>query len=258
MVLILATADAPRALAQASKNEAERARVTEDEFGIKIETDKLEAVIPKKKNKQWMTGIEKQSFRDKVTGFRELGDGLMVVDWLMEAGSDEAYQDQILASQGTPGIGFLKRDLRQTRVAAYQYVFKYSPEAFGGISRAAFLGGLEMEGIPCDGLFYEPVYRSALFPVDPSHWPALSWGRIEPLDLRGLYRCPVSERAAYEESVWLPHHLFLGGKKDADDIADAVRKVCENISELRGLKHPAIERKSMSRAERPRIEKRQY
>ena len=160
--------------------------------------------------------------------------------------------------QGTPGIGFLKRDLRQTRVAAYQYVFKYSPEAFGGISRAAFLGGLEMEGIPCDGLFYEPVYRSALFPVDPSHWPALSWGRIEPLDLRGLYRCPVSERAAYEESVWLPHHLFLGGKKDADDIADTVRKVCENISELRGLKHPAIERKSMSRAERPRIEKRQY
>src|SRR6185436_7230535 len=80
-------------------------RITEDEFGIKIETDKLEAVIPKKKNKQWMTGIEKQSFLDKTTGFRELGDGLMVVDWLMEAGSDEAYDDQILASQSTPGIG---------------------------------------------------------------------------------------------------------------------------------------------------------
>ena len=36
-----------------------------------------------------MTGIEKGSFLDKTTGFREVGDGLMVVDWLMEPGSDE-------------------------------------------------------------------------------------------------------------------------------------------------------------------------
>lgn len=81
------------------------ARVTEDEFGIKVETDKLEAVIPKKRNKQWVTGIEKHSFVDKTTGFRDVGDGLMVVDWLMEAGSDEEYGDQILATQSTPGIG---------------------------------------------------------------------------------------------------------------------------------------------------------
>ena len=72
------------------------------------------------------------------------------------------------------------------------------------------------------------------------------------------YRCPVSERAAYEESVWLPHHIFLGSRKDTDDIADAALKVCENIGELRGLNHPAIEIKMMSRSERSRIEKRQY
>src|SRR6478735_7021649 len=69
-------------------------KVTEDERAIKIETDKLEAVIPKKNPKHWMTGIEKGSFLDKTTGFREIGDGLMVVDWLMEAGSDEAWRDQ--------------------------------------------------------------------------------------------------------------------------------------------------------------------
>src|SRR3990170_4747247 len=64
------------------------ARVTENDTAIKIETDKLEAVIPKKSPKHWMTGIEKGSFLDKATGFREVGDGLMVIDWLMEAGSD--------------------------------------------------------------------------------------------------------------------------------------------------------------------------
>ncbi len=160
--------------------------------------------------------------------------------------------------RGTPGLGFLERDQRQTRLAAYQYVFKYLPEHFQGIPRAAFLGALQMEGIPCDGLFYEPVYKSALFPVDPHDYPALSWGRPEPLDLKNLYHCPVSERAAYQESVWLPHHIFLGSHRDADDIADAVLKICEHIEELRDLEHPAIVTKAMSRAERPRVEKRQW
>src|SRR5215208_859066 len=72
-------------------------RVTEDDRALKVETDKLEAVIPKKAPRQWMTGIEKGSFLDKTTGFREIGDGLMVIDWLMEAGSDEAWADKVIA-----------------------------------------------------------------------------------------------------------------------------------------------------------------
>ena len=80
------------------------ARVTEDDRAIKIETIELEAVIPKQNPKHWMTGIEKGSFLDKTTGFREVGDGLMVVDWIMEAGSDEAYGDQLQAPDGH-GVG---------------------------------------------------------------------------------------------------------------------------------------------------------
>jgi hypothetical protein len=75
-------------------------RITEDDRAIKIETDKLEAVIPKKNPKQWMTGIEKGSFLDKATGFREVGDGLMVIDWLMEPGSDAGWDDKIFAKDG--------------------------------------------------------------------------------------------------------------------------------------------------------------
>ncbi len=80
------------------------ARVIEDDRAIKIETSLLEAVIPKKDPKHWMTGIEKGSFLDKTTGFREIGDGLMVVDWLMEAGSDEEYGGQVIAPDGH-GVG---------------------------------------------------------------------------------------------------------------------------------------------------------
>jgi hypothetical protein len=75
-------------------------RVIEDDRAIKVETDKLEAVIPKNKPKHWMTGIEKGSFLDKSTGFREVGDGLMVVDWLMEPGSDQAWDARIFAPDG--------------------------------------------------------------------------------------------------------------------------------------------------------------
>jgi hypothetical protein len=84
--------------------DARWARVTEDDRAIKVETDRLEAVIPKRDPKQWMTGIEKGSFLDKATGFREVGDGLMVVDWIMEPGSDAAWADKVFAPDGN-GVG---------------------------------------------------------------------------------------------------------------------------------------------------------
>jgi len=95
-------------------------RVTEDDRAIKIETDKLEAVIPKKNPKQWMTGIEKGSFLDKATGFREIGDGLMVIDWLMEAGSDEAWREKVFAPDGH-GVGRYTWFTNETEPARKSY-----------------------------------------------------------------------------------------------------------------------------------------
>jgi dTDP-4-amino-4,6-dideoxygalactose transaminase len=153
---------------------------------------------------------------------------------------------------GVPGLGLLQAESRITRPAAYQYVFKYLNTE---VDRAAFLGALEMEGVPCDGVFYEPVYKSPLYAVDLKDFPALA---RRSSGGRGRWNCPVSERAAYQESVWLPHHIFLGSQRDTQDIAGAVMKVMENLPALRNLRHPAIQLKRMSRLERPRIEKRQY
>jgi dTDP-4-amino-4,6-dideoxygalactose transaminase len=150
----------------------------------------------------------------------------------------------------TQGLGLLKPEPRITRLAPYGYVLKYLVEQMKDIPRAAFVAALQLEGIPCDGLFYEPVYKSSLFPLNPADFPALSWGRAAPLDLRKMYKCPVSERAAYHEAIWFSHHLFLGGKENVDSIADAIFKVLENIEELRGLEHRAIKAQGMSRADR--------
>ncbi|HPY51945.1 MAG TPA: hypothetical protein PLO68_18905 [Sedimentisphaerales bacterium] len=95
-------------------------RVIESDTRIEIETDLLAAAIPKKEPRHWMTGIEKGSFLDKATGFREVGDGLMVVDWLMEAGSDEAWSDQVIAPDGH-GVGRYTWYTNETDPAQREY-----------------------------------------------------------------------------------------------------------------------------------------
>jgi dTDP-4-amino-4,6-dideoxygalactose transaminase len=164
-------------------------------------------------------------------------------------------RDKNMASLGallkdTPGIGLLKPDPRITRLAPYGYVLKYFAEKVKDIPRAAFVAALQLEGIPCDGLFYEPVYKSSLFPVNPADFPALSWGREKPLDLRNMYSCPESEKAGYHEAVWFMHQMFLGSEKDVHAIADGIHKVLENIEELRNLDHKAIRNQRLSRADR--------
>src|SRR5713101_3821421 len=142
--------------------------------------------------------------------------------------------------KNTPAIGLMKAEQRITRLAPYGYVVKYFSEKAKDIPRAAFVAAMQLEGVPCDGLFYEPVYKSSLFPLDAKDFPALSWGREKPLDLRSMYSCPEADRAAYQEAVWFMHQLFLGSTQDVDAIADTIHKVLENIEELRGLDHKAI------------------
>lgn len=149
---------------------------------------------------------------------------------------------------GIAGVRPLRWDPRLTTPAIYQYVFRYHPEGFAGAPRDAFVAALEAEGIPCDGTFYEPIYRSSLFHADPKSFPALK-GR----DL-GAVRCPVAERAAYREAVWLPHWLLLGTESDVEQIAETVLKIQRHAGELARLKHPRIAEKGLSRSERARLE----
>lgn len=154
---------------------------------------------------------------------------------------------------GISGVSLLERDKRLTTQAIYQFVFKYHSKQFGGASRDRFVAALEAEGIPCDGLFYEPIYRSALFRVDPNDFPSLEGRGEDGLPWHNAH-CPIAERAAYEESVWLPHQLLLGSDRDVDQIVEAVDKIANNTDELLRAEHRLIEIKQMNRAERPRFE----
>jgi dTDP-4-amino-4,6-dideoxygalactose transaminase len=148
-----------------------------------------------------------------------------------------------------PGVRPLKAQPEITRSAIYCYVFKYTPER-EGVSRDLFAAALEAEGIPCDGRFYEPVYRSDLFHASPQNCPQLKHDYSD-------VKCPVSERAAYEESVWLPQFLLIGDAGDVDDVIAGIEKVSRNCEDL-GEADPSLAGlKAMSRAERPKHQRAQ-
>jgi hypothetical protein len=101
------------------------------------------------------------------------------------------------------------------------------------------------------------VYRSDLFRPTAEEYPQLSVGRDTPMDYRSFH-CPVSERAAYDEALWLPQFLLLGDERDVEDISRAVAKVAANLEDLSKADPALAGVKAMSRAERPKIEKKNY
>jgi dTDP-4-amino-4,6-dideoxygalactose transaminase len=146
------------------------------------------------------------------------------------------------------GISLLPRDARLTRQASYHYVFKFHSEGWDGVHRNAFVAALNAEGIPSDGrFFYEAVYKSSLFEFAAEKYPAWAAAKRE-------FYCPVAERAGYEESVWLPHQIFLGADEDVDDVLTATQKIKENLAELAGYDDERIRVQGKSRAERALLE----
>jgi dTDP-4-amino-4,6-dideoxygalactose transaminase len=117
------------------------------------------------------------------------------------------------------GVSTLRMDDRFTAPSGYGYYFRYESDGCGGVPRDKFVAALRAEGIFCHGDFYGPVYKDSLF----------AW-RDAGVDADYAdVRCPVAERVASEESVWLPHQLFLGTEQDVEYIATAVRKVAEGF-----------------------------
>lgn len=150
-----------------------------------------------------------------------------------------------------PNVRVLPAQTAITQPTHYTYVFQYRPEAGAAAPhRDLFVAALEKEGIPCDGRFYEPVYRSDLFCATPANCPQLS------SDYSGTH-CPVSERAAYEESVWIFQFTLIGNEEDVRDVARGVEKVVANLEVLSRQDPKLAGGKAMGRAQRARFERKQ-
>jgi len=162
---------------------------------------------------------------------------LAQLDRLREQSARRLGNAELLARKldGIPGVRPMAWDPRITEPAIYHFILRYDPEPFGGVHRDVFLEALRAEGIPAEGAFYEPVYRAPLWHFRREDFPAFSGSAVD----YERVRCPVAEKAAYDESIWLHHSLLLGGPEDVADIAGAIAKVQANAAELAGVARPA-------------------
>lgn len=110
------------------------------------------------------------------------------------------------------GLEPLPSDPRVTRHAYHLYILKYDPTHFNGLPKHLFVEALRAEGIPCNP-GYRPLYTYEFLP--PSK------------PLRN------TEKASYEEAVWLPQNVLLGEKEDLEDIVEAVTKIKKYSREIK-------------------------
>jgi dTDP-4-amino-4,6-dideoxygalactose transaminase len=129
------------------------------------------------------------------------------------------------------GITPLPADRRITRRTYYQLIMKYDAGYFKDVPRERFLEALLAEGVDLDGTFYIPIYHSPLFNVTSDQWPMIR-ERYGDSILKAAISCPVAEKAAYEEAIWMHYPYLMGTEEDVDDIICAMKKIQLNIDEL--------------------------
>jgi L-glutamine:scyllo-inosose aminotransferase len=127
-----------------------------------------------------------------------------------------------------PGVRPLARDPRVTLRTSYQLVLRCDSRAFAEVPRDHLILALRAEGVPCSGRFYTPLTEDPLFAPDPYTNPLVRAG----ISYEGQ-RFPIARRAAFDESIWLPHELFLGGDTEVDDLLEAFARIHENAAKLR-------------------------
>ncbi|MGH9354025.1 MAG: DegT/DnrJ/EryC1/StrS family aminotransferase [Terriglobia bacterium] len=131
--------------------------------------------------------------------------------------------------QSFPGLRMLGEDPRVDRQPHYLTTLRYDESLFDGVPRDLFLRALQAEGIPAHKPYPYPLYRNPVFhekalpPCRCGNWKT-------PQKYASLF-LPESERIC-REGVWLEHNVFLGSRKDIDDILAACEKVQRSVASL--------------------------
>jgi dTDP-4-amino-4,6-dideoxygalactose transaminase len=117
------------------------------------------------------------------------------------------------------GLVVPESDPSVTVDAHHLFVFRLIPEAWEPLKRRRFVLALNAEGVPCSEGYPWPLFRNPLFERAPATFRAED--------------CPIAERAT-RETVWLPHHLFLGDDQDMEEIHCAVIKIHTHRGAVQG------------------------
>jgi len=141
------------------------------------------------------------------------------------------YLEKLLS--GIKGVRPTKKYPGQTRRAYYEYQLIYEKENFNGLSKTKFKEAMRAEGIG----FGDGIDSSLhLNPFIETYFNLRAFQKIFSKERLDKYRreniCPVNERIAKETGLSLGQRVFLGTKKDMEDIVAAIVKIQKNSSKL--------------------------
>ncbi|MCX6255565.1 MAG: DegT/DnrJ/EryC1/StrS family aminotransferase [Bacteroidia bacterium] len=141
------------------------------------------------------------------------------------------YLEKLLS--GIKGVRPTKKYAGQTRRSYYEYQLIYEKEYFNGLSKSKFQQAIRAEGIG----FGDGIDSSLhLDPFIETYFNLRTFQKIFSKERLDKYRrenlCPVNERIGKETGLSLGQKVFLGTKKDMEDIVAAIIKIQKNSSRL--------------------------
>jgi dTDP-4-amino-4,6-dideoxygalactose transaminase len=140
-----------------------------------------------------------------------------------------AYLSSML--EKIPGIKPVKMHAGCTNNAWHLYMFRYDPQAFSGLPRAAFLKAMAAEGIPASG-GYTPLNKQ---PFIKNVIESKPYRKLFPANVinewAGRNECPANDRLC-SEAVWFTQNMLLGPRSDMDQIVEAVTKIQAHAGDI--------------------------
>jgi len=122
------------------------------------------------------------------------------------------------------GIKPLARGKGETLHSYHIYIFRYDKTKFNNLPKAEFSKMLAAEGVPCFMGYPQPLYKQPLF----QEKNFMCYAIPESVDY-GKVSCPVTEKACYEEAVWIFQNTMLGTKDDMEKFAEAILKIQRSV-----------------------------
>ena len=141
------------------------------------------------------------------------------------------YLEKLLS--GIKGVRPTKKYAGQTRRAYYEYQLIYEKEYFNNLSKAKFQQAMRAEGIGFGNGIDSSLH---LDPFIETYLNMRAFQKIFSKDRLDKYRkeniCPVNEIIGKETGLSLGQRVFLGTKKDMEDIVAATVKIQKNSAKL--------------------------
>lgn len=149
-------------------------------------------------------------------------------DQTMRRHENGTYLNSLL--EKIDGIQPLKRGKGETVHSYHIYIFKYDKSKFNNLSKPEFARMLAAEGVPCFMGYPHPLYKQPLF----QNKNFMCYAIPENVSYKNV-SCKVTERACYEEAVWIMQNAMLGTRDDMKKFAEAILKIQKAVNNYKML-----------------------